>query len=186
MHGELVLELIKVGFQKADGKFQLGGQKGDVSIETGSDDAGNWFARPTVTIGNEKRKMLDLPPTQKKIHQKHSQPASGFDVDHNLPEGVQGEVRIKRCSSVQSDRLSAFLVDEDVGAASDEGHRRTRQHLKPDGVVTVHHAAEDLDLRRTRPPFGTGIFEPEHSAGTTFVILSNAFRLTLAVAVYVS
>lgn len=39
------------------------------------------------------------------------------------------------------------VVNEDVGAALDEGHRRARYHLHPHTVVAVHHTANDLNLR---------------------------------------
>lgn len=59
-----------------------------------------------------------------------------------------GEVGVIGLPSVQRYQRSVLAVDEDVGAALDEGHGRAWHNLYSDGVVTVHHAANDLNLQR--------------------------------------
>lgn len=59
-----------------------------------------------------------------------------------------GKVGVIRLPPIQRYQRSVLAVDEDVGATLDEGHGRAWHNLYSDSIVTVHHAANDLNLQR--------------------------------------
>lgn len=63
-------------------------------------------------------------------------------------QGGFGEVGVIGLPPVQRYQRTVLAVDEDVGATLDEGHGRGWHYLYFDSVVTVHHAASDLNLQR--------------------------------------
>lgn len=65
----------------------------------------------------------------------------------SVPDWVHGEVRVVGSAPVQGYCGGVPVVNEDVGATLDEGHRRAWYHLHSHTVVTVHHASNDLNLQ---------------------------------------
>lgn len=66
-----------------------------------------------------------------------------------VPDWVHGEVRVVRSLPIQGYHCGVPVLNEDVCATLDQGHRRAWYHLHSHAVVTVHHTADDLNLQST-------------------------------------
>lgn len=99
-----------------------------------------------------------------------------FQVEVSIPEWTLG-VRVIGSPPIQRDYAGLPVVDEDVGATLDEGHRRAGHHLHLHTVVTVDHAAYDLDLQTYNHSF---CLSHSRSAWYRF---RRLWKCTLAVAV---
>ncbi len=82
-----------------------------------------------------------------KAHSSQIFPPYNLKKGVSVPDRAHGEVRVVRSLPVQSYHGGVSVVNEDVGAALNEGHRRARYHLHSHTVVTVHHTANNLNLK---------------------------------------
>ena len=81
-----------------------------------------------------------------------------FLKGRSLPEWICGEVRVKGLLTVQGHHVCVPGVNEDVGPTMDGGQGRTWHHLHSNTIITVHHAADDLNLQ-SNDSFGSQIQE---------------------------
>ena len=81
-----------------------------------------------------------------------------FIKGRSLPEWICGEVRVKGLLTVQGHHVCVPGVNEDVGPTMDGGQGRTWHHLHSNTIITVHHAADDLNLQ-SNDSFGSQIQE---------------------------
>lgn len=93
-----------------------------------------------------------------------------------------GEVGVIGLLPIQRYQRSVLAVDEDVGATLDEGHGRAWHNLYSHSVVTVHHAANDLNLQRNdsrecQPAAERGISNPKEGPPILSFSLINVVQL---------
>lgn len=109
--------------------------------ETRAGNGADWFTRPAEAENQRKSE------TVLRLNAYLSgtlQPCLHYT--RSAPDWVHGEVWVVRSLPVQGYYGVVAVVNEDVGAALDEGNRRARYHLHSHTVVTVHHTARHLHL----------------------------------------
>lgn len=143
MDGECELELVKTWLEGAGGKGEHSRAGSDMALEAGTLDGADRSAHP-FDAGN--KRSVELTGIEAKACFEFRFSTKGCSVPP--PERMHGKVRIVGTPPIQCYHGHVPVVNEDVGASLDGSHGRTGNHFKSHAVVTVHHAANDLDLQK--------------------------------------